>query len=43
VNEKIEHEPFITYIKQMAIEDRITIEDAKKIIEKYRLERGNNQ
>lgn len=33
VNEKIENEPFITYIKQMAIEDRITIEDAKKIIE----------
>lgn len=30
VNEKIENEPFIAYIKQMAIEDRITIEDAKK-------------
>ncbi|WP_214723122.1 DUF2089 family protein [Exiguobacterium sp. s143] len=43
VNEKIENEPFIAYIKQMAIEDRVTIEDAKKIIEKYRLERGNNQ
>jgi len=43
VNEKIENEPFIAYIKQMAIEDRITIEDAKKIIGKYRLERGNNE
>jgi len=42
VNSKIESEPFIVYIKQMAIEDRISIDDAKKIIEKYKLERGNN-
>lgn len=43
VNSKIENEPFVAYIKQMAIEDRISIDDAKKIIEKYKLERGNNQ
>lgn len=41
LNSKAENEPFIVYIKQMAIEDRISIDDAKKIIDKYRQERSN--
>lgn len=41
LNSKAENEPFIAYIKQMAIEDRISIDDAKKIIDKYRQERSN--
>lgn len=43
LNSKAENEPFIAYIKQMAIEDRISIDDAKKIIDKYRQERSNTQ
>lgn len=41
LNSKAENEPFIAYIKQMAIEDRISIDDAKKIIDKYSQERSN--
>ncbi|VWX37692.1 DUF2089 family protein [Exiguobacterium oxidotolerans] len=41
LNSKAENEPFIAYIKQMAIEDRISIDDAKRIIDKYRQERSN--
>lgn len=42
VNFKIESETLIVYIKQMAIADRISIDDATEIIEKYKLEGGNN-
>lgn len=39
VNETFENEEFIQFIKTLAIEDRISVEDAKLIIEKYKNER----
>ncbi|EJQ86847.1 hypothetical protein IGW_05322 [Bacillus cereus ISP3191] len=42
VNDTDEDEEFITFIKKLSIEDRINLEDAKLIIEKYKNERGNN-
>lgn len=35
----LEKEPLISYVKQLAIESRISIDDAKNIIEKYKAER----
>lgn len=39
MNNKHEKEHLISFIQQLAIEKRITLEDAKIIIEKYKLER----
>lgn len=39
MNVDLEKEPLISYVKQLAIENKITIEDAKNIIEKYKSER----
>ncbi|MEH7461895.1 DUF2089 family protein [Bacillus thuringiensis] len=41
VNDTHEEEEFITFIKKLSIEDRINLEDAKLIIEKYKNERGD--
>ncbi len=40
MNTQLENEPLISYIKQLAIEDRISVDDAKKLIDKYKFERG---
>ncbi|WP_214858965.1 DUF2089 family protein [Exiguobacterium sp. s191] len=40
LNTQLENEPLISYIKQLAIEDRISVDDAKSLIDKYKLERG---
>jgi len=40
MNTQLENEPLISYIKQLAIEERISVDDAKKLINKYKLERG---
>lgn len=42
MNVNLEKEPLISYVKQLAIENRINIEDAKSIIEKYKSERMSN-
>ena len=39
VNEKVENEGFIQFIKQLSIDDRINLEEAKLIIDKYKQER----
>ena len=39
INDSIENEEFIKFIKRLAIDDRISMEDAKLIIEKYKRER----
>lgn len=39
VNEAEDNEDFIKLIKNLTIDDRISIDDAKLIIEKYKLER----
>jgi len=39
VNEAEENEDFIKFIKNLSIDDRLSVEDAKLIIEKYKLER----
>ena len=41
LNVELENEPLISYVKQLAIENRISIEDAKNIIDKYKSERMN--
>ncbi|MGE7915741.1 MULTISPECIES: DUF2089 family protein [Lysinibacillus] len=38
VNESSENEEFISFIKRLSIDDRISLEDAKLIIEKYKME-----
>jgi len=40
INDSMENEEFIKFIKRLAIDDRISMEDAKLIIEKYKSERG---
>ncbi|UOQ83646.1 DUF2089 family protein [Gracilibacillus salinarum] len=41
-NDAEEKEAFISFIKTLSIDDRISVEDAKLIIEKYKtMERGN--
>ncbi|RDW16167.1 DUF2089 family protein [Oceanobacillus chungangensis] len=42
MNVDLEKEPLISYVKQLAIENRINLDDAKNIIEKYKSERMNN-
>lgn len=39
MNDAMESEEFIKFIKGLSIDDRISIEDAKLIIEKYKKER----
>ncbi|MGG5758501.1 DUF2089 family protein [Bacillus toyonensis] len=39
MNDAVEHEEFIKFIKSLSIDDRISVEDAKLIIEKYKQER----
>lgn len=40
LNEEMENEGFIQFIKQLSIDDRINLEEAKLIIEKYKQERN---
>lgn len=39
MQEEMEREPFVHFVKQLAIEDRVSLEDAKVIIEKYKKEK----
>ncbi|HDR7494681.1 TPA: DUF2089 family protein [Bacillus cereus] len=39
MNDVVENEEFIKFIKSLSIDDRISVEDAKLIIEKYKQER----
>ncbi|MFK0524318.1 DUF2089 family protein [Paenibacillus illinoisensis] len=39
VNEAEENEDFIKFIKNLSIDDRISVDDAKLIIQKYKQER----
>lgn len=39
INDSMENEEFIKFIRRLAIDDRISMEDAKLIIEKYKNER----
>ncbi|SRR5690554_4845703 len=39
LNDSLENEEFIKFIKRLTIDDRISVEDAKLIIEKYKKER----
>lgn len=39
INDAVENEGFIKFIKSLSIDDRISLEDAKMIIEKYKQER----
>jgi len=39
LNDELDNEEFIQFIKRLSIEDRINIEEAKLIIEKYKKER----
>ncbi|WHX27996.1 DUF2089 family protein [Virgibacillus halodenitrificans] len=43
INEAAENEEFIKFIKGLSIDDRISVEDAKLIIEKYKQERGEEE
>ncbi|MCP3742025.1 DUF2089 family protein [Rossellomorea sp. BNER] len=36
INDVVENEEFIKFIKRLSIDDRISLEDAKLIIEKYK-------
>ncbi|WP_330938075.1 DUF2089 family protein [Bacillus licheniformis] len=38
--DELENETFVNFIKQLAINDQISLENAKLIIEKYKKERG---
>ncbi|MFF0830176.1 DUF2089 family protein [Brevibacillus sp. NPDC003359] len=40
INDAIDNEDFIKFIKNLSIDDRISVEDAKLIIEKYKQERN---
>jgi hypothetical protein len=39
INDVVDNEEFIKFIKRLSIDDRISLEDAKLIIEKYKQER----
>jgi len=39
MNDAVENEEFIKFIKSLSIDDRISVADAKLIIEKYKQER----
>ncbi|RLL40104.1 DUF2089 family protein [Oceanobacillus piezotolerans] len=40
LNDATDNEEFIKFIKQLSIDDRINLEEAKLIIEKYKKEKG---
>ncbi|MCM3570893.1 DUF2089 family protein [Neobacillus mesonae] len=40
INDAVDNEEFIKFIKHLSIDDRISVEDAKLIIEKYKQERN---
>jgi hypothetical protein len=40
LNDAADNEGFIKFIKQLSIDDRINLEEAKLIIEKYKKEKG---
>lgn len=40
LNDAADNEEFVTFIKQLLIDDRINLEEAKLIIEKYKKEKG---
>ncbi|KPH71789.1 MULTISPECIES: DUF2089 family protein [Bacillaceae] len=40
LNDAADNEEFIKFIKQLSIDDRINLEEAKLIIEKYKNEKG---
>ncbi|MEK4423770.1 DUF2089 family protein [Solibacillus sp. FSL K6-1523] len=40
INDTVENQEFIKFIKSLSIDDRISVEDAKLIIEKYKQERN---
>ncbi|MGE7021944.1 DUF2089 family protein [Solibacillus cecembensis] len=40
MNDTVENQEFIKFIKSLSIDDRISVEDAKLIIEKYKQERN---
>lgn len=42
MNEAEENQDFIKFIKSLSIDDRISVEDAKLIIEKYKQERNES-
>lgn len=42
LHDEIENEDFISFIKQLSIDDRIELDEAKLIIEKYKEERKNS-
>jgi len=42
LNDETENEDFIQFVKQLVIDDRIELEEAKLIIEKYKKERKEN-
>ncbi|GAA0308697.1 hypothetical protein GGQ92_001167 [Gracilibacillus halotolerans] len=41
LSDATDNEEFIKFIKQLSIDDRINLEDAKLIIEKYKKEKGD--
>ncbi|SDJ12671.1 DUF2089 family protein [Salimicrobium halophilum] len=43
MNDTLENEEFISFIKQLSIDDRINIEEAKLIIDKYKQEKGKEE
>jgi hypothetical protein len=42
VSHNNQSEPLVDFIKKLAIEERITLEDARLIIKKYNAEKGGN-
>ena len=42
LHDEIENEGFIQFIKKLSIDDRISLEEAKLIIEKYKQERNDS-
>ena len=43
MNESAENEEFVRFIKKLSIDDRISLEDARLIIDKYKEEVGKNE
>ncbi|MDQ0227226.1 DUF2089 family protein [Metabacillus niabensis] len=43
LNDAIDNEEFIQFIKKLSIDDRISLEDAKLIIEKYKSEKERKE
>ncbi|WP_077706681.1 DUF2089 family protein [Virgibacillus dokdonensis] len=41
LNDNTDNEEFIQFIKKLSIDDRINLEEAKLIIEKYKQEKGD--